>query len=95
MQLLDPIPESRITLEKAANHSWLRSPGKSLLRCGITAGRIASEVNQNIVMHMADHMGLSMKDVVNSVTRNRLVQLCSRLITFHRKIRSLHINIFI
>ena len=38
-----------------------------------TAELIANEVNQDIVMHMAEHMGINMKEIINSVTRNRYV----------------------
>ena len=71
MQFLDPLPETRITLEAASNHPWLKSSAKVLLRSGSLGSRLALEVNQNIALHMADNMGMSMKEVVNSVTQNR------------------------
>eukprot|EP00795_Rhopilema_esculentum_P017357 gene17357-8945_t len=71
MQFLDPLPETRITLEAASNHPWLRTSAKVLLRSGSLGSRLALEVNQDIALHMADNMGMSMKEVVNSVTQNR------------------------
>ena len=71
IQLLDPVPETRITLKEAINHPWIRPAKKHLLQCGSNVKQPLVEVNQNIVLHMADNIGMSMKEVVNAVKQNR------------------------
>lgn len=71
IQLLDPVPETRITLKEVIKHPWLRPAKKYFLNCETVAANSPVEVNQNIVLHMADNMGLSMREVVNSVKQNR------------------------
>lgn len=71
VQLLDPVPETRLTLSEAINHPWLRPAKKYFLHCSNVAEKPVVEINQDIVLHMADNMGVSMKDIVKSVKENR------------------------
>ncbi len=71
MQFLDPIPQKRITLQQAANHPWLRGSNQPATSCVKTADSIEKQVNQNIILHIAENMGMNMKDLVNAVTENR------------------------
>jgi len=87
IQLLDPVPETRITLKEAINHPWLRPAKKHFIHCESAIAKLPVEISQNIVLHMADNMGISMKDVVNSVKENRASHSFAIYFLLYEKLR--------
>eukprot|EP00794_Sanderia_malayensis_P000605 gene605-1267_t len=73
LQLLEPIPQKRITLQHAANHPWLKSTEQTATSCVTTAAenQSSNEINQNVVLHIAENMGMNMKELIASVSKNR------------------------
>ncbi len=71
MRLLEPIPEKRITLQQAANHPWLKSSADPAVARVKPAEMNDYQINKDIVLHIAENMGLNMVDIVTSVKHNR------------------------
>ena len=73
-RFLEPIPEKRIRLENAARHPWL-ADRNCLANLSMTQNQTlhgkSDGLNEDVLLHMAEKLGMDIKEVISAVRQNR------------------------